>query len=606
MAKDTVGSAVRLMDEYLSVHSVSTHELQQLSLVSLSVASKMHETQPISMDEMEVLSENKFSRKTLWQVEAQLMRVADWRLDPPTAFTMARDLVAALDSLHRERGVMTQLMSLLQSATEGANSTRLALQCVDPERTCNTIAACFVALWRSDDRDRCRVCRDKYPARRSERFAPRRTVFARRDNSDGDYGGYMLDLRGPGIQGVAAPTPKLLVGTSDAGSRSPCSVDTDGWFCEDACSPTWMVDIRACLEAAALRSVPKRLVVDAADGATRAPKREPDADAVPSVPVVMIDPAEALDMLLQQETREGRVQRNPQYLTAVQSHGMKAHWRHVICKWMFETGSAFKLAKDTVGCAIFFMDQYLSVSSVDKIMLQLLSMVCMYVASKMHESQPISMDEMDLLSQRKFSRKEICTVESELVTALAWRLAPPMSFTFARDFIQTLDVPEQQELQDEAFAFLVTVTQDYNSLQFKNSSVGISAVHVIWNARRLRPSTVIKDAIRSLDLDSAEFVSCYRWLLELYHSQHQHHPRFVSVDESKVDQSRSISPTSVDDLGAVCHSGVAAAAGAAGTSGGSERPAESQAPSAKRRLDSSSPGCDSVSSSKKSRRNACA
>lgn len=37
------------------------------------------------------------------------------------------------------------------------------------------------------------------------------------------------------------------------------------------------------------------------------------------------------------------------------------------------------------------MDQFLSVSSVDKVMLQLLSMVCMYVASKMHESQPISM-----------------------------------------------------------------------------------------------------------------------------------------------------------------------------------------------------------------------
>lgn len=315
-----------------------------------------------------------------------------------------------------------------------------------------------------------------------------------------------------------------------------------------------------------------------------------------------------------------------------------------------QTGSAFKLAKDTVGCAIHFMDQYLSVSSVDKIMLQLLSMVCMYVASKMHESQPISMvrvlcasvpevatpldlpmltavlslqDEMDLLSQRKFSRKEICTVESELVTALAWRLAPPISFTFARDFIHTLDVPEQQELEDEAFAFLVTATQgastachlllgretgahlagvvsDYNSLQFKNSSVGISAVHVIWNARRQRPSTAIKDAIRSLELDSAEFVSCYRWLLELYHSHHQQ-PRFVSVDEATADQSRSISPTSVDDPGAVCHSGVAAA----GTSASSEQSAQSPAPTAKRRLDSS-PNCDGISASKKSRHNACA
>ena len=61
----------------------------------------------------------------------------------------------------------------------------------------------------------------------------------------------------------------------------------------------------------------------------------------------------------------------------------------ILC--VVQTGKAFDLAKDTVACAIHFMDQYLSELSVDKIMLQLLSMVCMYVSSKMHESQPISM-----------------------------------------------------------------------------------------------------------------------------------------------------------------------------------------------------------------------
>lgn len=66
---------------------------------------------------------------------------------------------------------------------------------------------------------------------------------------------------------------------------------------------------------------------------------------------------------------------------------------------------------------------------------------------------------MDLLSQRKFSRREVCEVESDLVTALSWRLAPPISFTFARDFIRTLDVAEHQELETDTFAFLVSVTE---------------------------------------------------------------------------------------------------------------------------------------------------
>lgn len=46
---------------------------------------------------------------------------------------------------------------------------------------------------------------------------------------------------------------------------------------------------------------------------------------------------------------------------------------------------------DTVGCAIHYMDVYLSSYSVNKSELQLLCLVTMYVASKMHESQPISM-----------------------------------------------------------------------------------------------------------------------------------------------------------------------------------------------------------------------
>lgn len=49
MAKDTVGCAINFMDQFLSMHSVTKHKLQLLSLVSLSAASKMHETQPISM-----------------------------------------------------------------------------------------------------------------------------------------------------------------------------------------------------------------------------------------------------------------------------------------------------------------------------------------------------------------------------------------------------------------------------------------------------------------------------------------------------------------------------------------------------------------------------
>jgi hypothetical protein len=61
----------------------------------------------------------------------------------------------------------------------------------------------------------------------------------------------------------------------------------------------------------------------------------------------------------------------------------------VLC--ISQTAKAFDLTRDTVGCAVYIMDHYLSKKSVNKILLQLVSMVSMYIASKMHEHQPISM-----------------------------------------------------------------------------------------------------------------------------------------------------------------------------------------------------------------------
>lgn len=58
----------------------------------------------------------------------------------------------------------------------------------------------------------------------------------------------------------------------------------------------------------------------------------------PAVPT--IDAGEALSMLLEQEARKERVARNPSYLAAVQRHGMRANWRQLICKWMFEVCGA--------------------------------------------------------------------------------------------------------------------------------------------------------------------------------------------------------------------------------------------------------------------------
>jgi hypothetical protein len=255
-------------------------------------------------------------------------------------------------------------------------------------------------------------------------------------------------------------------------------------------------------------------------------------------------------MLLQHEARTsgGTTNINGKYLDEIQSHGMEASWRKKICHWMFETGKAFELTQDTVACAIHFMDQYLSLLSVDKIMLQLLSMVCMYIASKMHESQPISMEEMDLLSQHKFTREDIRKVEAQVLQVLEWKLNPPTSFTFARDLLDLLNVAEKEEMLEPVMDFLQQVHEEYAFVGFKSSSIAIAAIQVVWNAKYMLPSMAIRETIHSLELEPNELVDCHQIASDLFQSIHQRSDYYVHGDERKIECVRSTSPTSVDQL----------------------------------------------------------
>lgn len=187
-------------------------------------------------------------------------------------------------------------------------------------------------------------------------------------------------------------------------------------------------------------------------------------------------------------------------------------------------------------------------------MLQLLSLVCMGVASKMHEKFPITMEEMQVLSQKKFSCLEIGRLERQLLHLIEWKLSPPCSFTFAKTLLEGIQLPhdERAEITDAVCELLKEVTEDYHSIRIKSSLLGFGAVHVVWNHKRLRSSSYLKSALSSLQLATTEkdFIETYRFILQQHHTRSQQ-ARFISVEESKSEISRSVSPTGVDDPGSL-------------------------------------------------------
>ncbi|TMW56647.1 hypothetical protein Poli38472_006657 [Pythium oligandrum] len=274
---------------------------------------------------------------------------------------------------------------------------------------------------------------------------------------------------------------------------------------------------------------------------------------------VGVCPIEMLEMRLIKE-RETIDPRNPQYLEAVQESGMCATWRYKMCRWMFETGHAFELSVDTVGCAIHFLDQYLSQHSVDKIMMQLVSMVCMFVASKMHETQPISMEEMELLCERKFTRDQILKAESKLLLVLNWNLNPPVAFTYARDIVGLLEAENKNELSAPVMDLLQAATEDFSSVTFAPSVMGLAAIQVLAMNGKKSTKSAIRDLIIQFQIPADELMACFRYLRAIYIQRFA--PKRVEVPEivtapevvnseankGKTSPRELSSPTSVDEL----------------------------------------------------------
>lgn len=220
--------------------------------------------------------------------------------------------------------------------------------------------------------------------------------------------------------------------------------------------------------------------------------------------------------------------RNPRYISEVQRHGMTSTWRLRVCRWMFETAKEFELQMDTVFKALHFLDQYLSVHSVDRVTLQLLGMICMWTASKMHEGKPILLEEMALMCERKFSRAQMIDAEAQLVRLIGFRFSPPNVFTMARDFVYQLpfdDADHRANCVASVFNLLERVVEDTSSLNCSASSLSKAAVQLVAKSEyNLTVSQVLK-ALKTVKIMESAYRAAFKLVRGAYFGSPSTSPR---------------------------------------------------------------------------------
>lgn len=112
---------------------------------------------------------------------------------------------------------------------------------------------------------------------------------------------------------------------------------------------------------------------------------------------------------------------------------MTAPWRKTLVEWMLQFPAEMSITQLAVGTAVDLMDRFFSKvgTSVSSRHLQLISLVCVFIGSKLHDKDPLTMGEVLQISKNTYSKKKIHEWEMKILETLEWRLMAPTAHEMA-------------------------------------------------------------------------------------------------------------------------------------------------------------------------------
>ncbi|KAL2522277.1 Cyclin-B2-4 [Forsythia ovata] len=163
----------------------------------------------------------------------------------------------------------------------------------------------------------------------------------------------------------------------------------------------------------------------------------------------------------------------PNYME--QQFDINERMRGILIDWLIEVHYKFELMDETLYLTISLIDRFLaSVQPVMRKKLQLVGVTAMLIACKYEEVSVPVVEDLILISDRAYCRKEVLDMEKLMINTLQFNLSFPTPYVFMRRFLKAAQCDKKLELI--SFFIIELCLVEYEMLRFPPSLLAAAAI----------------------------------------------------------------------------------------------------------------------------------
>jgi hypothetical protein len=185
------------------------------------------------------------------------------------------------------------------------------------------------------------------------------------------------------------------------------------------------------------------------------------------------------DRVMRNMLAEERKVKKIDYCASFQTE-LKPHMRKIVADWMLEVCQDQQCQPQVFHLAINYMDRFLSRKRIKKTQFQLLSTVCLFLASKMCECAPITAEKLLIYTDNSVSLEELRQWEMMVLATLHWELSLVTPLSFLEHFQNRTYVMKASKnlgtVQQHADHLLSIMASEYQYLLIQPSLLAAAAL----------------------------------------------------------------------------------------------------------------------------------